>query len=125
MLLPGYPDGVPPIDVIEDIRYSVRNKDVHAKARWLMEEYKRRALTPEEVKWARDTARHNLARIRETHQAQDAVRVTDAKTRMGTKKFNEVQQSAEKQTRLRRLQALKKAETELEAAEKASQDFGI
>ena len=120
-----YPEGIDTIDVIRDLRFIKLRKEDRAKVLWLHSEFKSRNLTTKEDAWVRTLARRKIKLIRELHAAQQMARTTDAKQRLGYRKFDEMMEKAKTETRLRRLRRLRRAERELEEAKAASQDFGI
>ena len=125
MLPEGYPDGVEPILVLEDLRWSVVDKASRVKILHLLDEYKTRRLTLDEARWIREIARRNIKRIREMRKSQDAVRMTDFRRRTGEKRFRELRASAERETRLRLLKKLSAFQQEVDSADKSASDFGI
>ena len=125
MIVPGYPDGVDPIDVLKDLRRVKTSDKVRGLTLHLMEEYKERNLNLAEAKWVRTTARRYLKKINELHGSMEMARTGDAKQRLGYRVFEKAKQEASANTKKHLLMKLRSAKAKLESAEEDGKDFGI
>ena len=125
MLVPGYPEGVDPIEVITDLRRVKTSPNVRTQVLYLAEIYKQRELSLHESGWLRKVAQRYKKKIVELHNALDMARITDAKQRMGYREYEKAQREAKAATRRNRLRRLKDAQVALRASEEEEKDFGI
>lgn len=125
MMIPGYPDGVEIFEVLNDLRFVKISKKDRERVLHLQSEYRRRRLTVQEDSWARSLARRRLKQIEELKASYARVKETEAKKRLGTKKYEKLKAEATKKTRMTLLKKLQSAKREIEQAEEEQKDFGI
>lgn len=125
MIVPGYPIGVDPSALLHDLRCIKIPKEVRERVMELVAAYRTRALTTSEDAWIRAECRKRKKKITESHKMQDACRVTDAKLRLGTKKFQELQAIAHRKTKERLMEKLEAAQAIIRETEEEQKDLGI
>ena len=120
-----YPDGVPTIDILDDLRFIKLSKSDRGMVLHLQSEYRSRNFTADEDAWVRRLARRRVRAIRELHGSYERARATEAKARMGEREYARVMREAKRGTRLMRLKKLQMACDEARAARESMNDFGI
>jgi hypothetical protein len=125
MIVPGYPEGVDAQLLLKDLRFIKIPKEVREKVMELISVYRSRLFTTSEDAWIRSECRKRKKKIIECHKMQDDARITDAKRRIGSKKFAELQRDAKKQTQVRLVAKLEQAQAIIRETEEEQKDLGI
>lgn len=125
MIVPGYPEGVDAQTLLHDLRCIKIPKETRERVMELVSAYRTRALTLAEDSWVRAECRKRRKKIVESHKMQDDARITDARFRLGSKKFEELQRVAKQQTKARLTAKLEAAEAIIREIEEEQKDLGI
>lgn len=125
MIFDDYPDGVPIVDVLNDLRWIKLSGESRSRVMALLAEAKMGPIPRSAEVEIRALARRRKDAVSELHKARDAVAVTDAKLSAGTSKLEAAKQERRNQLRRKLRDLEKQVETFNTEAEIEKKDFGF